>query len=305
MPARPTSQNVHAIMAITLAIFMFSLSDAASKALVGHYSVVQIIFLRATLSMALIGAWIMKSGGPKRLATRRPMLHALRVVIGVGEVSLFYLALRTVPLADATAVYYAAPLISTAFSVPFLGEHVGPRRWAAVALGFVGMILIAHPGGAMLNPGVILVLFAVVLYALTMILNRLLSRTENNLSLVFYMILGEIIVMGALLPGHWRTPSVGDLAWMMGLGAMTTSAHFALVHAYSRAPVAVISPFDYTALFWATVFGYLFWGDVPTLDVWVGAFLVIVAGAYVVYREGKTQRAQTALKTARVHDHHE
>ncbi|TCS64066.1 DMT family transporter [Varunaivibrio sulfuroxidans] len=305
MPAVPTSQNARAILAITLAIFMFSLSDAASKALVGHYSVVQIIFLRATLSIILIGVWVLRSGGPRRLATKRPMMHVLRVIIGVSEVSLFYLALRTVPLADATAVYYAAPLISTALSVPFLGERVGPRRWAAIGLGFAGMILIAHPGSGAISPGIILVLFAVVLYALAMILNRLLSRTENTLSLVFYMLLGDIVVMGTLLPGYWTPPSVRDLAWMMGLGIITTGAHFSLVYAYSRAPVAVVSPFDYTALFWATVFGYVFWGDIPTLGVWIGALLVVAAGVYVVYREGKTQRAQAALKTARVHDHHE
>lgn len=304
-PHNSKNAPVRAILAVSLAIFMFSLSDAASKALVAHYSVVQIIFLRSALSISLITGWLFATGRLKRLASRRPSLHLLRVIIGVSEVSLFYLSLRTVPLADATAVYYAAPLMTSALGVFLLGEKVGPRRWIAIALGFCGMILIAHPGTQMLRPGVILVLCAVVLYALTMILNRLLSRTESTTSLVFYMILGEFLVMGILLRGHWITPGPRDLVWMLSLGATTTGAHFALVYGYSRAPVAVVSPFDYTALFWATIFGYVFWGDIPTFGVWVGAFLILGAGVYVTYREGAAKGTQTELRKARPHDHHE
>jgi len=265
-------------------VLLFVIGDALSKDLVTNYSVPQIAFVKSMATLIVLLPWILRANTRTRLKTSRPWMHLMRAAFGLTEMACFLLALRTIPLADATAIYYAAPLIATALSVVVLREHVSVQRWGAVAVGFVGMLIILQPE-ASLGLGTVYITMGMVLYATLMIVNRVMGASETTTSMVLYAVISETIVMGALAPFFWTPMSLFDALHMAALGLVITLGIFAFTRAYMMAPVATVAPFDYTALIWAVLFGFVFWGELPALAVWLGAGLILMCGLYVLYRE--------------------
>ena len=267
------------------AVFLFAILDATAKWLGQSYEPVQIVFFLHFFGLIPITVIVWRSGGLAALRTRRPFAHALRGSLLFASLLLFFMGLRGLPLAEAVAVSFTEPLFITALSGPLLGEAVGVRRWAAVIIGFVGALIMVRPGTEAFRPEALLVLTAAFAYALAMVLTRRLTRTETDVALVTYTTLIAGLASLPFASLVWQAPGSSDLGLFALVGIAGGSAAYLLVIAYRNAPAAVVAPFDYTSLIWASVFGWMLWREAPEPAVWVGAAIVAAAGVYITRRE--------------------
>jgi drug/metabolite transporter (DMT)-like permease len=267
------------------AVFLFAILDATAKWLGQSYAPVQIVFFQHFFGLIPVAVLVWRSGGFAALRTRRPFAHALRGGLLFASMLLFYTALRGLPLAEAIAVSFTLPLYITALSGPLLGEAVGVRRWAAVIIGFLGALIMVRPGTEAFHPEALLVLTSAFIAALAMLLTRWLTRSETDVALVTHttLIAGLASVPFASLA--WQAPSAGDLGLFVLVGIAGGSAAYLMVVAYRNAPAAVVAPFDYSSLIWATVFGWILWRESPEPAVWIGGAIVVAAGVYITRRE--------------------
>ncbi|SLN77714.1 DMT family transporter [Oceanibacterium hippocampi] len=258
--------------------------DAIGKFLVERYPVMQVLGIRAALAVAFLVPMIMYQGGLKVLRTDRPWVHLVRASAGMAAFLCFFFAVRVMNLADAVTVAFAAPLFMTALAVPILGEKVGIRRWSATIVGFLGVMLVVEPTGG-LAPGALLAIGAAVFYALAQVVTRSLGRTESMLSLVAYMSIMQLIVAGAVTPFVWVPVDPAHIWLLVMMAVLGLGAHYLTAVAYSRVAVAILAPFEYTALLWAVLLGYLVFQEIPAGNVWLGAAIIAGAGLYTAYRE--------------------
>jgi drug/metabolite transporter (DMT)-like permease len=267
------------------AVLLFTISSTMVKALGAGYPVSQIVFFRCLLAFLPLYVAIRRTGGWQTLSTRRPGAHVFRVVVGGFALFIGFYALTLMPLADYFAFTYTAPLFATMLSIPILGEQVGIRRWSAVALGFVGVLIMLRPGVQSFDYAALVAIAAAFTYALAIIAVRNLARTESSAATVFYVTRAGLLLAGAVLPFEWRTPSAKEWALLLGLGLVSGVGQILMTDAYRLAPPAVIAPFDYTSMIWALAFGYALFGDFPAPVVIAGAAVVIASGVYIIYRE--------------------
>lgn len=287
--ARPAA--LAGILWILLAIFCFGVMDSMIKWLSGGYATWQIIFFRALFALIPIAVVLMRGAGLRGLRTDRIASHILRACVGIVAIYCFFRSFAAMPLADVYAISFAAPLIITALSVPLLREPVGWRRWAAVLVGFVGVLIMLRPGTGVVGGPALLCLLGTVFYALTMIFVRVLSRTETNAAIVFYYMATLTIVSGLAMLPDWRTPGALDMAVLAGTGIIGGVAQLALTQAFRLAPPSLLAPFEYTGMIWAVVFGFAFFGEVPDAAIGVGVAIVIASGLYIIHREAVVARA--------------
>jgi drug/metabolite transporter (DMT)-like permease len=260
-------------------------NDAAAKWLIADYAPLQIVFLRNLFAAPIIAAIVLSVGGWPALRTRHLRVHALRGLLFVGGASAFFLSLRTLPLAEATALFFAAPIFITALSVPLLREHVGWRRWTAVIAGFVGVLIIVRPGGAAFQPASLLVLATASLYALAMISTRWIDRSEGIWTMMFYVVLFPALFSGAVVSVQWQTPALSHFPIFAAQAVFGTLGMTLISQSFRLAPAAVVAPFDYTALIWASLLGWLLWNEIPGIWTYVGAVVIVASGIYIVIRE--------------------
>jgi len=265
---------------------VFATMDALVKWLVATYPVIQVTAFRAAFALVLVVP-VLLAGGVGQLRTQRPWAHALRSVIGLIAIACFFQALDSLPLAQVTGIFFAAPLAMTALSVPLLKERVGPRRWAAVAVGFVGVLLIVRPDSAEMNGGIVAALVGTALYAIVMVLIRDMSRTEGTVTIVFWFSLSSTLVAGALAPFHWVTPTPLDFALLAAVGLLGGAGQLLATQAVRLAPVSVVAPFDYLHLVFAGAYGWALWRDWPTASTLAGSAIIMACGLYVLHREAK------------------
>ncbi|MGF1608174.1 MAG: DMT family transporter [Kiloniellales bacterium] len=278
------------IASIIAAIFFFSVMDGIAKWLGQSHSAIQIAFFRNLFGLLPVALIIWQGGGVASLRTRRPWAHALRAALIWLALVTFFAAISLMPLAEAVAIAFAAPLFVTALSRPIVGEPVGPRRWAAVLVGFVGVLIIVRPGAEAFRPEALLVLLSALCFALAMLVTRRMVRSETNAAILFYSTVGGLIANGLLLPLFWSAPTADDLGLFFLLGLLGGVGSFLIVVAYRHAPAAVAAPFDYSALLWSTLIGWLVWRDVPEPAVWLGAAVVVASGLYIIHREALRPR---------------
>jgi drug/metabolite transporter (DMT)-like permease len=228
------------------------------------------------------------------MRTGRPGLQLVRSMLLLGSTFFFFLAVKFIPLASATAIGFVGPLLVTALSVPLLGETVGPRRWAAVAVGFVGVLVIIRPGPGMFSGtahwAIALPLLVAVCFALYQISTRILSRTDSWTTTLFYSASVGAVVMSTLVPFHWRTPDLEGWAWMAVLGAIGGFGHSMMIKAFTAAPASSLAPFTYLQIIWSTAVGFLAFGDFPDGWTLLGAAIVAASGLYVLSRERRLRR---------------
>ena len=227
---------------------------------------------------------------PRVARTRRLGLQFLRSLFLLGATVLFFAALSVIPLADATAIMFVAPILVTAMSMPLLGEHVGPQRWASVVVGFLGTLVIIRPGSDAMEPAALLALGAASCYGFYQIATRRLSATDAPLTTLMYSAAVGVVVSCAVVPFFWVTPSPADWLAMMGLGLFGALGHFALIKAFQAATAVTVTPFGYVNLLWAVLFGFVMFGELP--DAWtvLGAAIIAASGLYILHRE-KLRRA--------------
>ncbi len=255
----------------------------------------QIVFFRgafAILPVVLIYAW----RGELRAAVRtgRPLGHVTRGLLGVLGMFLSFASLARLPLADVTAIGFAAPLITVALAAWILHERVRIYRWSAVAVGFVGVIVMLAPhldvarwtsGNAVATLGAAFALANAFTSAASTIQTRRLTGSETNSAIVFYFSL--ITALFALLswPFGWASLTLSQFAWLAAIGVLGGLGHLLMTESFRLAPASMVAPFDYTSILWAVILGYLVFGDIPTSSIYIGAGIIIAAGLFVIWRE--------------------
>jgi drug/metabolite transporter (DMT)-like permease len=282
--ARPHNP-ARGIMFTAMAMALFPLSDATVKWLSGDYHVLQLLFVRSLFVFVPTLFFLYHAGGFKMLRSKRKKLLAVRGVLAVCSWSLYLFGISRMPLADATAVFFSAPLIMTVLSMPLLGEPVGPRRWIAIVVGFGGVVIIIDPGAGMVSSGALLVLLAATLFSFAQIAARKLSSTESSATLVFYTTTILVVVTGVIQPFIWIDMSWRDVGFLAVAGLVTGVAQFCQTQSLRLAPIAIVAPFLFTQLIWATLYGYWLWGDLPGPSILIGGSVLIISGLYVFYRE--------------------
>jgi len=276
-----------AILTICAGVAFLVANDAVAKLLTDRYAPIQIIFLRNLIAVPIIATVIVTVFGTAALRTRHLRLHALRGMLMVVAAALYFTALIHMPLAEATALVFSAPIFITALSVPLLGERVGWRRWAAVLLGFVGVLVIVRPGSAAFQLAALLPVGTAVGYALFMITARWIDRREGLWTMMLFAMLFPMIYAAAPAVAVWAPVQPGDILLFVAI-AVCGSLGLALIgQAFRMAPAAIVAPFDYTALIWATGLGWVIWGDVPTAWTLGGAAIIVASGVIIILREGR------------------
>lgn len=279
-----------AIAVMCIGVFCLVVNDVMAKWLTAHYTPLQIIFVRNLLALPIIAAIAVSFAGRTALRSGHLRLHAVRGLLSVCAAYTFFSGLRLLPLAEATSLVFAAPIFITALSVPLLGEHVGWRRWSAVLAGFVGVLVIVRPGAATFQPASLLIVATAMFYALMMISARWIGRHENLWTMMFYVVLFPTLYSGLVVPFQWQTVHTPHLPLLLGMAVFGTLGVTLIGHAFRLGTAAVVAPFDYTALIWASLFGWLFWSEVPGLWTYAGAAIVMASGIYIVTRETRAGR---------------
>lgn len=282
------SNSFKGIAFMCLGVFCLAVGDAIAKWLGEVHSPLQIVFFRTLVSLPLIALLAHFGGGLRKLRTRRPGVHLLRGLIYTGTMLCFVLGLTLLPLAEATAIAFVAPLFVTLLSVPLLGERIEKPVLAASLVGFAGVLIVVRPGGGAFDPGALALIGAALFYALMMITARRYGSREHLWAMVFYMTLVPFVITGLALPWVWQTPHPGHWLGFMGAGLFGVGATAFITLAFRYAPAAIAAPFDYTAMLWAVLLGWWFWGEMPDLWVFVGSALIIGSGLAIAYREGRT-----------------
>lgn len=282
-------EPVKGIFCSTGSIAIFAAQEVVLKWLSADYSILQLVFIRACFALIPVLFFVWRAGGPTILWSRQYKWLLLRGVVGFMAFYLYFSAIASMPLADASAIAFAAPLIVTALSVPVLGEKVGPHRWAAVLIGFCGVLLVIRPTAGVFHLGALLALGSAFFYSISAVIVRSLSGREASAVVVFYTTMTFIVLAGGAQPFVWVEPSRQDIAILAVTGIAGGIAQFMLTQAYRFAPVSIIAPFDYTHLIWATAYGYIFFHDVPGFSVLAGAAIVIACGFYIARREARAK----------------
>jgi drug/metabolite transporter (DMT)-like permease len=276
---------LHGIYFKLSSLVLFCTMDSMVKALGGTYESFQLMVFRSAVAMVPVAVLIWRAGGLKIVRANRPWLQAARVCIGFGSMLGFFYVFPRMPLVDAYAISYAAPLFMVALSVPLLREPVGWRRWSAVAVGFAGVLIMLDPWGIEFQPISLILLVATFCYALSTILVRLLSRHDHDVVTLFWFALASTAasLVGAI--PEWKWPPPMDWVWLVILGLLGGVAQILITRAWRLAPAAVLAPFDYSSIVLAMLFGYLWFHEEPSGTVWFGLPLVMGSGLYILHRE--------------------
>src|SRR5215471_19889825 len=272
-----------------LSVTLFSLNDAIGKWLVGAYPVGEALLIRSVVALALIAPFVWRERLSAFTAAPRPRLQVLRAAISTTEVVCFFWSVGYLPLADVITFYLAGPIYVTALAPFVLNEHVGWRRWAAVLVGFAGVLLALKPSAAALTAPALVALAGSLLYAGLLILTRVLRNTANVV-LVSSQIATTALFGLAMAPLGWVTPAPGDFALMVLFGVLAMGGLACLNMSLKRAAASVVVPYQYTMIVWGVVLGYLVFGDEPRAHVLAGAAVIIAAGLFIFFREQRVAR---------------
>ncbi len=292
------NQSGRGILYLCFGVFIFSLQDAIIKQVSGGYALTEVVFLRSCIGLPILLVLVHREVGWRSLLSSSHLLAlALRALIMLGAYTAYYMAFPALPLADAVALYFTVPLFVTALAAPVLGEHIGWKVWAAVVLGFAGVLVMLQPGTGLFEPAALLSLVSAALYGTAMLMARKMGNRLPTSVMAFYQngffLLGAALAAGALhLAGieHATHPSVAFLVrpwvlptWSDGLligicGVVAATGTMFLTAAYRVARSSTVTPFEYTGILWAPLWGYLFFAEVPRFTTFVGAAIILVAG---------------------------
>jgi drug/metabolite transporter (DMT)-like permease len=290
---RPATRAGPAIGAMIAGMALVVAMDSLAKWLGRDYAIAQIVFFRQAFSLPPLLLLTLYLGGWSALATRRPFGHGLRGLLGVAAAFCFFLSLVYLPIAEATAIAFVSPLLMTALSAPILGEKVGRRRWSAVLLGFIGVLVVVRPGSGVFGWPALLPLGAALCYALAMLWTRQMARSETLAALLVLPTLIAAILTAPPALAVWTPPTDAE-TWVLFalLGLLGGMGMAFLTQAFRLAPsAATVAPFDYTALVWATLAGWLVWGEFPDAFAILGAAVIVASGLFVIHRERRLEKS--------------
>ncbi len=272
------------MLLMLLGDFLFSLNDAMAKWLVASFSVGQLLVIRSIGSFIILAPMIARQGSDALFHVERPPLQFLRVVMATFDVGLFYAAVAYLPLADVMTFYMAGPIYVAAISHFFLGERNGWRRWLAVFVGFIGVLIALRPSAAMFSWPSLFGLGGSFAFALTLALGRRLRQTTDA-TLVAWQTVGALATGLVLSIGNWRSTSPLDFVAMLALGVVAGSAHLLITRSLKLAPASLLAPLQYSLLVWAIALGFIFFGDIPDAQIIVGSVIIVLAGLFIFHRK--------------------
>jgi drug/metabolite transporter (DMT)-like permease len=285
-----TEDVPRAILLMIVATILFAGASAASKWLVGIYPVGEVLFLRSLSSLITGAAMILPVSGLSVFATVRPRDHILRGMSqSVSQLSLL-LAFSLMPLAGAVAINFSSPLFAALVSIVWLRERAGAARWAALLIGFVGVLIVTNPGANSLTLGALFALVNAIMYGSVTVAVRGMTRTESANTLVIWQLTVLAFFHSFLLFFGWRWPTPFDAVLLFGTGFTNAIGQWFWTRSLHLAPAAAVTPFYYLMLVWSLAIGFLVWGDVPTLSLLIGSAIVVATGLFLFLREARLQR---------------
>jgi drug/metabolite transporter (DMT)-like permease len=276
-----------------LGVMLFALNDTLGKWLIGSYAMGQLLMVRSLSGLAAMAPSIRRVGLHGFLGLSRPRLQLVRVLLATAESGLFFSALATLPLAEAITYYLAGPIYVTALSPFLLGERVGWRRWTAVLVGFVGVVVALHPSPAGLSIGAVCALGGSLAYACFLVATRKLAGIPGTV-LMTGQLLGALCFGSVLVAmGGWTSPGPVDFVLMLFLGLGSLAGNLCVNQALRLAPASVVVPYQYTLILWGMLFGWVFFGETVGVSTLLGAAIIVGAGMFIFLREQHLKRLQT------------
>jgi drug/metabolite transporter (DMT)-like permease len=271
---------------VSFTYVLFTLLDGSAKWLVGSVPVIVVVWLRFAAHVLFAGVLLLPLRGLSLVRTRHLRWHILRALMFVAMTGMNFWALQYLQLTVTSSIFFTVPILIALFAAPMLGEKLDRGRWAAVVLGFAGVLVIIRPGSAAFHPAMIAAMVNAVLYALFNLMTRRLAAYDSPETIQFLPAVGATLVLAPFALAYWQSPA-GWLEWgvLCLLGVCGGLGHYLLALAHRYAPATVLAPFLYQQVVYMALFGYLVFGDVPGAPVWIGAAIVIASGLYLFARE--------------------
>ena len=290
-----TSLATNGVIVALVGMLLFALNDTMGKWLVSTYSVGQVVLLRSVAALIILAPFVWWLGWRPLVRVEKPRMQVARAVISTTETMFFYAAVFYLPLADVMTYWLAAPIYIAALSPLLLGEHVGWRRWTAIAVGFLGVVIALQPSPAMFqSPAAAVSIIGTCFFAFLLISGRSLRNTPDTV-LVFWQNVTGVVIGGAFALFDWVTPDLRDLVLLGLLGVVAMTAHAMINRALKLTDASVVAPLQYSLLFWAIVFGFLFFGDIPSVPMMIGALLIVASGLFIFFRETQLKKQDRVL----------
>ncbi len=283
------------VLLIMSSVFLFSSMDTLAKLMLESYPLPPLIWARYAVHLVFMLVLLAPRMGFDLVRTQRPGLQILRGLLLVTSTAFFYLSLQHLPLAEAAAITFVAPVLVSALSGPMLGERVTGRQWVAVTLGFVGVLVIIRPGGGLLTVAAVFPLITALLFALYQIMTRKLAGRENPFTTLFFTALVGTLAASLALPFTWKTPTLTQAALMVAIGCLGGFGHFLLIRAVGIASPTALAPYLYTQLVWSTLLAYIVFREFPDSVSLLGMLVIVLAGLLAVTW---TRRRRVADATA-------
>ncbi len=283
-------QNIHnksvlnGIGLMIIATVLFSVMHASIKYMSSSLHPFEIAFFRNLFGLIVIAPWFIKYG-LEPLRTKKIKLHLARSFFNVIAMLSFFYSLSIAPLADVASLAFTAPLFASILAVLFLNEIIGIKRIVAIILGFIGAIIVIDPVYSDINNGHIFTLLSASVWSVSLIIIKILGRTESSVTITSYMVIIMIPLSGVAAFFYWQTPTLFDLIFLLIIGISGTAAQMLLAQALRQGDTSIIMPFDFLKLIWAVGIGYLFFFEVPTMNTWLGSIIIFLSTLYIAYRE--------------------
>ena len=283
------------------AFLMFTVMNMFAKMLSDNHSVIEIAFYRNLIACLPFLITIFAFGRREILVIRsKPSLVGIRAVIGTISLVTTFAAYSLMPMADTTALLFTASLFIPVLGVIFLRESVGPWRWSAIAMGFIGVLIMSHPSGDMHTLGIMVALFAAILHATLQIILRYLSRYESPETISFYFFVIGVFLTALPLPFIAVRPTMAEIPLLVGVGLSGAAAQWLLSIAFRNAKAAVVTVFNYSSIVWAALFGWMIWNEWPVPTVIAGAAIVVASNILMIWRESRLGRISDARFRAKL-----
>lgn len=297
------NQPLRGILYLCLGVFVFSVQDAIIKQVSGAYALTEVVFIRSLVGIPILYFMVLREAQWRSLLWANKRALSLRALIMMGAYTAYYMAFPALPLADAVALYFTVPLFMTALAGPVLGEHASWKVWAAVLLGFVGVLIMLQPGSGLFEPAALLSLLSAALYGTAMLMARRMGQTLPASVMAFYQNaafflgagIGALCLMALgihdathpslkFLVRPWTIPTLTDALLVGSCGVVAAIGTLLLTNAYRVAKTSTVTPFEYTGMFWAPLWGFLFFAEIPRLPTLAGAAIVTVAGLLAMHQ---------------------
>lgn len=279
--------NLRGALVALMAMGVFATHDVVVKFLGAHYSPFQIVFFAALLSFPVLTVLLLTDAEENSLRPRHPWWVAARTVLSVINGAAAFYAFSTLPLAQVYAILFASPLIITVLAIPMLGERVRARRWAAVVVGLVGVLIVLRPGQSDLSAGHAAAMTAALCGSMISVIVRKIGNEERSIVLLMYPLLGNVAAMGLALPFVYLPMPVTHLGLLGVISVLGLMGAWLVILAYRSGEAVIVAPMQYSQILWATAYGYFLFSERPDIATGIGAGVIIASGLYIVFRESR------------------